>query len=239
MRSLILAFQLLTRLPMPALREVGAGSQSQAAGWFPLVGLVVGALVALPLIWVPDPRLAALLALLVWVWVTGGLHLDGLSDLADALGAAHQNRERFLAVLADPHVGSFGVMALGLQLLAKFILLWLLAESQAGWLVLSLIVAWARLGALVWGQTLPSLKPGMGARFAWPSGRWVSLIWLLVLLAASALWVPVLMLAPMALFAWWLFLRGRLGGMSGDCLGAGIELVELVLLLEMATILSV
>ena len=245
MRGLILAFQLLTRLPMhwagtgacpygePVLRDGGASAQ--AAGWFPLVGLVVGVLVALPLIFVPDPRLAALLALIVWVWVTGGLHLDGLSDLVDALGAAHQDRERFLAVLADPHVGSFGVMALVLQLLAKFVLLWLLAEAEAGWLALLLIMAltaaWARLGALVWGQTLPSLKPGLGARFAWPGGRWISLIWLLAVAGASAVFAPALLLAPLLLLAWWGFLRWRLGGMSGDCLGAGIEGVESLLLL--------
>ncbi len=233
MRGLILAFQLLTRLPMPVLRDGGASAQ--AAGWFPLVGLVVGVLVALPLIFVPDPRLAALLALIVWVWVTGGLHLDGLSDLVDALGAAHQDRERFLAVLADPHVGSFGVMALVLQLLAKFVLLWLLAEAEAGWLalllIMALVAAWARLGALVWGQTLPSLKPGLGARFAWPGGRWISLIWLLTVAGASAVFAPALLLAPLLLLAWWGFLRWRLGGMSGDCLGAGIEGVESLLLL--------
>ena len=238
MRDLILAFLLLTRLPMPVLRDIGVDGQMRAAGWFPLVGLVVGALVALPLVLVPDPRLAALLALAIWVWVTGGLHLDGLSDLVDALGAVHktnQDRERFLAVLADPHVGSFGVMALVLQLLAKFVLLWLLAESATGgWIlpvIMALIAAWARFGALVWGQTLPSLKPGLGARFAWPSGRWVSVIWWLVLCAASAVFAPILLLAPLVLVAWWVFLRWRLGGMSGDCLGAGIEGVESLLLL--------
>lgn len=237
MRGLIPAFQLLTRLPMPVLRVVGV--PAQAAGWFPLVGLVVGGLVALPLLFVPDPRLAALLALLLWVWVTGGLHLDGLADLADALGAVHkatqQNRARFLAVLADPHVGSFGVIALVLQLMTKFVLLWLLAEAAPGWLTLllipALIAAWARLGALAWGQTLPPLKPGLGARFAWAGGRWISLLWLLALLAISLLWLPALCVAPLLLAGWGLFLRQRLGGMSGDCLGAGIEGVESLLLL--------
>ncbi len=235
MRSLILAFQLLTRLPMPTLRDVGAGGQRQAAGWFPLVGLVVGALVALPLTLVSDPRLAALLALVVWVWVTGGLHLDGLADLVDALGAAHGDRERFLEVLADPHVGSFGVMALVLQLIAKFVLLWLLAETNAGWLIVLLIItltaAWARLGALIWSQTLSPLKTGLASSFSWPGGRWISLSWLMALLAASVAFAPALMLAPLVLLAWWGFLRQRLGGMSGDCLGAGIEGVESLLLL--------
>ena len=221
MQNLILAFQFMTRLPMPAIR---GGHLADAAVWFPLVGLVVGALVALPLLLIPDPRLAALLALIVWVWVTGGLHLDGLADLADALGAAHRDRERLLAVLADPHVGSFGVMALGLQLIAKFVLLWLLAEAHAAWWTLPLIAAWARLGALIWSQSLPPLKPGLGAQVAQPARRWVVVVWGLLLL-----W-PVALFAVLSVLAVWLFLRYRLGGMSGDALGAGIELVEVALL---------
>ena len=224
MRGLILAFQFMTRLPMPT---VGEGRLADAAGWFPLVGLVVGALVALPLVWIPDPRLAALLALVVWVWVTGGMHLDGLADLTDALGAAHRNRERFIAVLSDPHVGSFGVMALVLQLIAKFVLLWLLAEAHAVWWTLPLIAAWARLGALIWSQSLPPLKPGLGAQVAGSARRWVSVAWVFLLLWPIALSA----FALLWLLAGWAFLRYRLGGMSGDVLGAGIELVEVGLLL--------
>ncbi len=113
------------------------------------------------------PILAGLLGLLVWVWVTGALHLDGLSDLVDALGAAHANEERFFKVLEDPHVGSFGVVALVLQLLAKLILLTLLAnvDMSAWWLVF--VAAWARLGAAWWSLSLPSIKPGLGETFAW------------------------------------------------------------------------
>lgn len=234
MRGLILALQLMTRLPLPALG--GVGDPARAAVWFPLVGLLVGALVALPLLSVADPRLAALLALLLWVWVTGGLHLDGLSDLVDALGAAHRDRERFLAVLADPHVGSFGVMALVVLLLAKFVLLWMLAESGAAAWALPLLAAWARLGAFAWGQALPPLKPGLAAGFAWRGGRWAMVLWGLALLVASAALQPVLLWAPLPLLGWWWFLRARLGGMSGDCLGAGIELSEVAMLLGMVTI---
>src|SRR3546814_8709594 len=57
------------------------------------------------------------------VGITGALHLDGLSDLADARGAAHGDRDKLLTVLADPHVGSFGVTVIVLQLLAKAVLL--------------------------------------------------------------------------------------------------------------------
>src|SRR3546814_1262229 len=69
------------------------------------------------------PWIAALFALAAWVGITGALHLDGLSDLADARGAAHGDRDKLLTVLADPHVGSFGVTVIVLQLLAKAVLL--------------------------------------------------------------------------------------------------------------------
>ncbi|MFM9449620.1 adenosylcobinamide-GDP ribazoletransferase, partial [Streptomyces acidiscabies] len=70
-----------------------------------------------------DPWAGALFALVGWVGVTGALHLDGLGDMADAAGAAHGDRARLSAVLADPHIGSFGVVAIALQLLAKLVLL--------------------------------------------------------------------------------------------------------------------
>ena len=127
MRSLILAVQFLTRLPTPQLRTFDPAWLAGAIRWFAVVGLLVGALVA-ALGWLGawlDPWLAALLMLVTWVWVTGGLHLDGLGDLADGLGAAHRSPERFLAVLKDPHTGSFAVITLALQLLAKLVLLML------------------------------------------------------------------------------------------------------------------
>ena len=90
------------------------------------------------------PWLAAVLALLVWVWVTGALHIDGLGDVADALGAAHGSPERFLAVLKDPHIGVFGAVAIILQLLLKLVLLAeVMATAHPPWAIV-LIPAWAR-----------------------------------------------------------------------------------------------
>ena len=233
MRSLILAVQFLTRLPTPQLRTFDPAWLAGAIRWFAVVGLLVGALVA-ALGWLGawlDPWLAALLMLVTCVWVTGGLHLDGLGDLADGLGAAHRSPERFLAVLKDPHTGSFAVITLALQLLAKLVLLMLAVRHGVGWSALVLLPAWARLGA-VWWTTLPPLSAGGHAeRFAWRHdwpAFWLS--WLL--LAALSAWLaPVLLLAPVLWWGWRRFLWRRLGGMSGDCLGAGIELTETGLLL--------
>lgn len=239
MRGLILALQLLTRLPVPSLAamsaEAWAAAQAASTRWYPLVGLLIGGLLVLAA-WggaQVDAWLGALAALTVWVAVTGALHLDGLADLADALGAAHgrqgeTRRERLLAVLADPHLGAFGVVALVMQIIAKLILLMLLVRAQA-WPALLLIPAWSRWGVLLWLR-LPAIKPGLGASHATPSaGGWIAL-WALLLVAAC--WLsPILLLAPLVVLAWRAYLMRKLGGMSGDALGAGIEWTESFLLL--------
>jgi adenosylcobinamide-GDP ribazoletransferase len=229
-RGLILALQFLTRLPTPRVARMRPEDLAQSAAWFPLVGAVVGLAVAAALAAgsLVDRWLGALAGLLVWVWITGALHLDGLADLADALPAAHRNPQRLLEVLGDPHIGAFGVVAIVLVLAAKLVLLALLAAAPAA--VLALIAAWARFGAVVWSQTLPAFAAGSAERFAGRARRASLAAWAAALLVAAALLFPPLVAAPLAIALWWVFLRRRLGGMTGDCLGAGVEVTETALL---------
>lgn len=240
MKGLVIALQFLTRLPTPRVRADDADFAASIR-WFPAAGLIVGLLVALAG-WgggLVDPWLGALAALTVWVATTGALHLDGLGDLADALGAAHKDRDRLLAVLADPHVGSFGVVAIALQLAAKLVLLHL-AVRQGAWAALVLTPAAARIGPLLWARRLHPLHPGLGARFqAAVRRRDIALWWgLLAVIApagaiaggAGAATLPVLA-APALMLLIERAVRRRLGGISGDVHGAGIELMESGLLL--------
>lgn len=236
----ILAMTFLTRLPMPKVVNFQPSDMAKAVVWFPLAGVVVGALVAVA--WslgnLIHPLLAGLFGLLLWVWVTGALHLDGLSDLTDALGAAHANEERFFTVLSDPAVGSFGVVVLVLQLLMKWVLLTLLAyaDMSAWWLVL--VAAWARLGAAWWSLSLPSIKPGLGETFAW-QGKVSQLGWGLGALTLTSLILsPLLLSALVPVILWRVWLKWRLGGQTGDALGAGIELSESVTLLLLVIIIQ-
>lgn len=241
-RRAVLAVQFLTRLPAPHLRDFRPEDLSRAPGWFPAVGLLIGALLGAA-VWagsLADPWAAAALGLVFWVWVTGGLHLDGLGDLADARGAAHRDPARFHAVLKDPHIGSFGVLALIVQLLVKLVFLMLLARIGAFWLLI-FICAWARLGPLFWSAFLPVLKApgeeaGSGERFSWAVERGAMVFWSIALLV-PAWFEPALLAVPFGLFIWWAHLKISVGGQTGDCLGAGIEfsesfaLVSIVLLL--------
>jgi adenosylcobinamide-GDP ribazoletransferase len=233
MRGLILALQFLTRLPTPQVEDFRADDLARASPWFPAVGLIVGALLAgAQVLGTPaNPWLGALSALVFWVWVTGALHLDGLADLCDALGASHRDRDRFFEVLRDPHLGSFGVIALVLALLSKLVLLALIAAAPSAWALLLLAPAWARLGPLVWTLVLPPIHPGMGERFAWQPARSWAWLWALCLFAASALLCPALITAPLWIAGWTWFLHRRLNGQCGDALGAGVEIVEIGLLL--------
>ncbi len=230
LRGLRLAVQFLTRCPVPAVDGFSPEELSRSSAWFPFVGLLLGLAVS-AIVFVCAYRNAALagvLGLLAWVWMTGALHLDGLADLTDALAAAHRDPQKFLTVLADPHTGAFGVVSIVLMLILK----------AAGMMQLSpplltafpLVTAWARLGPLAWSRWLKPLKSGQGERFAWHLHvGWIG-FWCVVLLGASLWAAPALCAAPLIIAGWGLWLSRRLGGTTGDCLGAGVEITEVVLL---------
>jgi len=229
MQGMIAALRWMTILPMPAQRHHD-GDMQEILPWLPVTGLAVGLLVLLAayLGALFDPWLGAFLAVFVWLLVTGGLHADGLADLSDALGASHHNKERFLIVLKDPHIGSFGVLALIFLILAKLILLKLLIDHNLWWGVV-LIPVWARLGVLYWCR-LPALTHGFAALLNGVEVSQHTTRWLAGLILVSFFLHASLCLAIVFIYIWYLFLKHRLGGMNGDCLGAGIEYCEIMLL---------
>src|ERR1700759_5235730 len=123
-RGFWIALQFLTRLPTPRVADMQADDLARSAIWFPAVGLVIGILLALVayILHGSDPWVAALAVLMVWIVVTGALHLDGLGDVSDAFGASHGRPDRFIQVLGDPHAGSFAVVVIALQIVAKLVL---------------------------------------------------------------------------------------------------------------------
>ncbi len=232
MKGLILALRFMTRLPMPRV-HAEEGDFVRSIRWFPATGLVVGAIVAGAAFAGAriDPWTGALAGLAAWVMVTGALHLDGLGDLADARGAAHGDRERLLAVLADPHVGSFGVVAIGVQLLAKLVLLHGVVDRGALIALVAIPFA-ARIGPLVWTLWLPPLHAGLASRFRLAVRPLDIVPWVATLLAA-AWFAPPLLIAPVLILCWGWWLRRNIGGISGDGHGGGIELIETGLLLAL------
>lgn len=229
MKALLVAVQFLTRLPTPRLVTTERDF-AHSIRLFPIPGLIIGLVVAgaTQIGGRIDSWVAALAGLLLWVGVTGALHLDGLADLADVSGALHRDPARLREVMADPHVGSFGVVAIAMQLLTKLVLLHALA-TRGIVLPVILVPFAARIGPLAWSRWLPPLHPGLAARFSGVVRARDLAGWGLVLLGACVA-VPFLIATPMLIGGWGLWLKRKLGGVSGDCHGAGIELVETGLL---------
>ena len=122
MTSLLVALQFLTRIPVrlpgaPSPHELG-----QSLLWYPVVGLLLGALLyGLALgIDLVAPALRASLLLAAWVWLTGALHIDGLGDTADAWIGGRGDRERMLTIMKDPRAGPGAVAVIVIVLLLKF-----------------------------------------------------------------------------------------------------------------------
>lgn len=235
LQDLAVALGLLTTLPvpLPAARPPGAGGR--AAVWFPLVGALIGGLTGLA--WagaarVFPPPVAAVLALLVWIGLTGGLHLDGLADCGDALAAAVP-RERRLEILRDPRLGAFGAISLFAVLLLKVALLTALTPAHG--LTLVLAASLARGCVLPVGLTPPARREGMAADMALGLRRWHLLPAAVVPLALAGVmggrgWAAVV--AGLVVTAGVIALaRRRLGGVTGDVMGMTVELVETVVLL--------
>ncbi len=175
----------------------------------------------------------------LWAVATGFLHLDGLADSADAWLAGHGDAERTLAILRDAYAGPAGVAAVVLVLLVKVgALAPLVAAGSAPALVVAPVLGRAGTAALL--LTTPYVRPGgLGEAAArnLPRGAvWtaVALSALLALLAGGGAGLAALVLGAGILAGLrWLMVR-RLGGVTGDTLGAAIEVTEAVVLTAFA-----
>ena len=242
-RPPLLAFGLLTRLPIP---DLGDGDMSRDLGrslhWYPLVGLVIGVALAVVAALPLPSLLQAALALALWVGLTGALHLDGLADCADAWVGGMGDRERTLRILKDPACGPMGATALVLVLLLKVAALYTLFDGGA---VLALLLTPVSVRAVLPAAFIvtPYVRPGgMGdtlARHYSPGGTAIST---LLVLAATlialplALWIAWLASILVLLWLWRRAMIRRLGGFTGDGAGALVELGETLLLLVTATL---
>lgn len=238
LEDILVAFQFLTRIPMPS-PAFHSDALSRSAKFFPVVGLVIG-LGASLLFHLLAPHLSrpitALLILTYLVVITGGLHEDGLADSADGFGGGWK-REQVLAIMRDSRIGSFGAIALVLSLLARCLLLSALPANHFIALVVSAQV-------LCRWTTLPLshfLRParaedGQGARVAYKVSRVSLAIGTLLTLAVivyalrAAFWIPLLVSSGVTCLSARYCFR-RIGGVTGDCFGATNQLTEIAVYL--------
>ncbi len=236
MQPLIIAFQLLTRIPIPVDVESTPQNRGYSILFYPLVGAAIGgSLLLLASILPTFPvSLQASLILVLWVALTGGLHLDGLADSADAWVGGMGDRERMLEIMKDPASGPMGVTAIILILLVKWSAIVALIESGS-WMLLLWPPLLARTLLIGLFQTTTYLRAGgMGEELSAniPQGA-ATAIQILILGLAIYLgvhWVTILILVGAALLFRWLVVH-KLGGITGDIAGAMVEKMEVLLLL--------
>ena len=234
--SFLLALRFLSILPIPGGACATDRQLGRSTAWYPLVGLIIGALLfgwVYALTRVLSALPAAFLCLAAWVVITAALHLDGLADSFDGLGAG--DRAKSLAAMKDSRIGVFGAAALAVVLIGKFALL---SELIGVYRIRAVILVpvLGRWSMLLTIFLFPAAGPGLASRVKKDCRLPQLLIGTLV--AAAAGWI---LLGPWSLLALaaaaatgagmgWLFLS-RIGGCTGDCYGAVCELSEVLSLL--------
>jgi adenosylcobinamide-GDP ribazoletransferase len=237
--TLPLALTFLTKLPWPWRGPADETALARSMFWFPWVGALLGLI-----FWVawaglqkmlPAPAAASLLLTLT-VWVTGGLHLDGLADTADGLGGG-RTREEALTIMKDSRVGAFGVISLILGLVLKFSLFLSLATQTRGAGALLLFPIISRWSMVLLAYLSPYARAEGGLGKAMTLGVSPRVLMGASLsaggLALLILGAPGLVLLIAAATLVWLgslYFHHRLGGITGDILGATNEVVEIMVL---------
>ena len=230
--SFLSAISFLTRLPVPAWIHSDPAALRSAPVWFPAVGLLLGSIYVviafLTIGHLPSTVVAALI-LITDALLTGALHLDGLADMTDGFGGG-RTTDDVLRIMRDHAIGSYGGVALVILMLLKFACLSELLKNTSGFAVLLAAPAFSRWSVLWLSRLAPYARPdGSGA-----VPRSVTRMHLAVATTYCAI---VACLHPLQLFAAWLMVtaitlvtmrvsKRRIGGITGDVLGANVVVAE-------------
>ncbi|MBQ7157937.1 MAG: adenosylcobinamide-GDP ribazoletransferase [Treponema sp.] len=243
--SVLLAFSMFSAIPMPRT-EWNEKNMRYMMCAFPLVGVVIGALVQG--VWALAScagaeadfcamvrRLMPLVLVLIPVAVTGGIHVDGFMDTCDAL-SSHADREKKLAIMKDSHAGAFSVLGCVLYFLADFVLFGEWCRGSIG--VLPLIFVFSRLLSAFSVATFPIAKDsGLVRTFSDAGAKRFTAVWCafwFVSLAVVAVFCfrwqgGAVVLAQVIVFAWYFVMtRRQFGGITGDTAGWFVQMAEIV-----------
>ena len=233
LKHFLLAWQLLTVIPLKHVSLNKKEDLSASLIFFPIVGIVIGLILSLinlaGLIFFSS-LVSNALVLIVWVWITGALHLDGLADTIDGI-SAKGDKKSILKVMEDSNIGAKGVVGLICILLLKFVLLrGINPEIKNQVLIYVPVVSrWS----MVLGAYLASYakEEGMGKAYIelvdLKEVVWASLITVSLGLALLRLsFLPFIGIALLSIFLWVAYLKRKIVGITGDSLGAMNETVE-------------
>ncbi len=241
MKRFILMLQFLTRIPININLEVEEKDFFQGIIYFPLVGLLIGMFVVVSYylgVRISGKLLGAVLAVVAEVFITGGLHLDGLADTFDGI-YSNRPKERILEIMKDSRLGTNGALALFILLLLKAVLISDLPFPQV-YPILLLMPAFSRLN-VVFASRLgePARKQGMGNLFIGRVNTKQFIAALFITTAASLIYplaIPVILMLIIFTFWYVKHVSYKIDGITGDILGALCELSELVFLVFLTVI---
>lgn len=252
LRDLSLAIRFLTIFPITSFPLSNNSNQDEEAltvtedfansmAFFPLVGMLIGVLLVvlrrifyyLPI----SPLIGDTLVLIVWIWLSGGLHLDGFADSIDGFSGGH-NKEEILNIMKDSSTGAKGVVALVSLLLLKFVLLVEMPFflKDAALFFTPTIGRWSMVIAAFLGKPA-RLKNSMGKLFmdyvGWREIIFASLTMAVVgILLFKLYFLPLVIIGIAIVLLMLKYCQKKIGGISGDVLGAINEIVEVFILLS-------
>lgn len=238
MSSFLLALQFLTTLPLK-IKKFNPAMAAWAAAYFPVVGLFLGLILAglnrLLSVLGFVPLASNIILVVTLIALTGGIHLDGLSDTADAF-LSGKKREEMLEIMRDPHIGAMGALSLISIILLKIGLLSSLS-AMAKPAVLILMCILSRWGAVCQIYLFPYARQDGKAKLFFQgmnlkifmAAAVITILCVSLVLRAEGL-IVLLMITCFAYIAG-MFVRGKIGGLTGDTLGAVIELTEVITLI--------
>lgn len=233
-----IALQFLTVFPIRLKQMPSKQQNGLSLLFYPLVGILIGLflygiavlLQALPLV------LLSSLVLVAWIWLTGGLHLDGLADTADAWVGGFGDADRTLQIMKDPACGPIGVLSLVVVCILKWSSIYVLLEKDYA-LALILFPMLGRIVPLVlFLTTLYVREKGLGSSLAMYIPKIAAVIVGCACLALFSYYAWLGLLSVLISFCTLFYLRrkflARIGGITGDTVGASIELIETIAILS-------
>ncbi|MCK4261320.1 MAG: adenosylcobinamide-GDP ribazoletransferase [Halanaerobiales bacterium] len=244
MKNLILMTQLMTRIPIPIPVDFKNEELGKGNVYFPFIGAIIGVILAIVYSLVfylfGDGFLRGILVMVAYLWASGGLHMDGISDTFDGLWS-NRSRERMLEIMKDSRLGVYGTLILIVTMLT---LVGTVQELQGQWQWLILAPMLGRYGCVV-GNAISKYarEDGMGKYFIQNCGIRELLLaslytWPLtfIISGVSGLIVLVFVMAFTYLFTRWV--QNKIGGITGDVIGAVIELNQLLVLLFAVAVIN-
>ncbi len=245
-----LALSFFTRLPVPKTMFYSETLLNKANRYFSLVGLITGLLLALSYLsfsaFLPA-NISLLLTMSISLLLTGAFHEDGLADMADGIGGAFTVEKR-LSIMKDSRIGTYGAVTLVMALLLKFTLLLELAEQESNYLLLAIILA-EMLSRAIAGSLISSMPyvsdSGQSKSKPLAQAQSSSELGLLLLIGMAPLVfysseITFSLLSILLVFRWLFkqWLMAKIGGFTGDCLGAAQQVSELLIYLTLVSFIN-